>query len=1190
MTVPNIKVKVVRKPSLKVKVLPRFPSSVTATDPILLTKSGGNYAFSFDVNALPASLATFFLPVSYDNFTQRGTGAVAYSLTSKIGQVFSARDYGCKGDGTTADAVNLNKAIAAVIALGVGELWIPAGTYKCDGTTILADLSAIATRFQGRIVIRGDGAATVIQNTTSAAACFKFLGNTANSESYFELRNIRFKGAATSGAALTGSKGIEIDVCAFAQVRGVIAEGFEYGHDCTDVEQLEFSNCEFRWNKNGGVFRGVGSVTDTNSVLITNCQYSNNALTGLTVNHGNAFVMNGGSIQYNGLVGGPSNTGGLFLQEFGTGYGTGLLSGVALEGNGGIGDVDSLQSTNPAVITFQSCSFIRTQTFGPTVGYGTNNINARGTNANTTYVLTGNTFRFFSGYTESASRPTIALANTNCKISDDGTNYFQSTTEKLTYPVAQLVSFGNLTVRGTLTISPPAASLNQAISATQTSPTSGSTVGPVLFNVIDVVDQGFTVTGSGNTFGMGQAQAIGSRVQYTTASTGLRGAFAGSVKAHVGAGSCYGICGSAYTSETVDGLWGNIGLLVLDSPASVNTAIALEGEVAVHTGATAAYRVAVGANSQGPVAGTTIDAAFMVSCGPNLGSAPFKKMFALAKNVFGSQAPLDTSADIFYADAAQTIANVFNFGNVTVTGNIMSFPNMAIGGAGNVVFGAGSASLPGSGVLITAPSSGSALLNGIPNGTTGFYGSTIKDSSTNNGMFNGVFEAGNTSTRFGQTAGNWAELITFGSTNAGLMVGTTTAMPLILGTNNIARVTISSIGDVAVLSGKITGPSGVAAVAYFVTPTGNDSNTGLTGAPCLTLQGAWNKAMLANNGSGGVTINVADGTYTAPLLISGAWAGAGPITIVGNNSTPANVLLSVTSANGIQVKNANITISGMEIRTTTAGDCLLAYDGGEISFSTMRFGACAGSHLTAQFGGRIHGIGSYTISGSAVSHLHAFARGYISLVGLTVTLTGTPAFSAYFAGVADASMGMSGVTFSGAATGKRFLSHDCGRIDTGGLGISGLPGSIAGTFDTWGQYDGVFSGTGDLAAGGAITTTSSSGLGYATGAGGTVTQITSKATAVTLNKISGLITMHNAALASGATATFAFNNSTIAVSDLVHVSIDNGIAATGTYNVVAEFVGGLGGGVAFISLKNISGGSLSEAVVIKFYVFKATST
>lgn len=495
MTVPQIKVTVVRKPQLKLKVLPRFPSNFTVSAPILLDRTGGNYAVSLDLGAIGDSLQALFLPASGIDassvisgtfaaarlptptaatlggvksktnvahqwlnsigadglptstqpdgidvtYTQTGTGAVTYTVAGKIGQVYSAKDFGVKGDGTTADAANLNRAISTVIALGAGKLKIPAGTYKCDGTQIIADRSAITTRFQGTIVIEGDGAGTVIQNATSAAACFKYLGNTASPEAYFQLRNIRFIGAASAAAAVTGSRGVEIDVAAFCKVHGVTAEGFEYGHDCSDVEQFEFSKNEWRFNKNGGVFRGVGSVTDTNSALVTNNQYTNNSLTGLTVNHANAFKMVGGSIQYNGLVGGASNTGGLFLQEAGTGYGTVNFDTVAFEGNGGMGDVLSTQTTNPARIKFDSCGFARTQTFGPTLGYGTNNINAAGTNANTIYILTGNTFRFFVGYTESAARPTIALNNTSCKIYDDGTNYFQSATEKLTYPDAQIV-------------------------------------------------------------------------------------------------------------------------------------------------------------------------------------------------------------------------------------------------------------------------------------------------------------------------------------------------------------------------------------------------------------------------------------------------------------------------------------------------------------------------------------------------------------------------------------------------------------------------------------------------------------------------------------------------------------------------------------------------------------------------------
>jgi hypothetical protein len=56
MTVSSIKVKIVRKPTLKLKVLPRFPSSVTVASPILLDTTGGNYAFSLDLNTIEASI------------------------------------------------------------------------------------------------------------------------------------------------------------------------------------------------------------------------------------------------------------------------------------------------------------------------------------------------------------------------------------------------------------------------------------------------------------------------------------------------------------------------------------------------------------------------------------------------------------------------------------------------------------------------------------------------------------------------------------------------------------------------------------------------------------------------------------------------------------------------------------------------------------------------------------------------------------------------------------------------------------------------------------------------------------------------------------------------------------------------------------------------------------------------------
>lgn len=64
MTVASLKVKIIRKPTLKIKVLPRFPSSVSAATPLALDRTGGNYAFSLDINALRLSLDAFYQPAA----------------------------------------------------------------------------------------------------------------------------------------------------------------------------------------------------------------------------------------------------------------------------------------------------------------------------------------------------------------------------------------------------------------------------------------------------------------------------------------------------------------------------------------------------------------------------------------------------------------------------------------------------------------------------------------------------------------------------------------------------------------------------------------------------------------------------------------------------------------------------------------------------------------------------------------------------------------------------------------------------------------------------------------------------------------------------------------------------------------------------------------------------------------------
>ena len=113
---------------------------------------------------------------------------------------------------------------------------------------------------------------------------------------------------------------------------------------------------------------------------------------------------------------------------------------------------------------------------------------------------------------------------------------------------------------------------------------------------------------------------------------------------------------------------------------------------------------------------------------------------------------------------------------------------------------------------------------------------------------------------------------------------------------------------------------------------------------------------------------------------------------------------------------------------------------------------------------------------------------------------------------------------------------------------------------------------------GANTVLADEQLGYTAAGQGAVTQATSKSTAVTLNTPAGQITMNNAALGATTNVTFTLNNTYISTNDILILNVAAN-ATAGAYNC---WVSGLSAGSASITVRNISGGSLSEAVVINF--------
>lgn len=124
-------------------------------------------------------------------------------------------------------------------------------------------------------------------------------------------------------------------------------------------------------------------------------------------------------------------------------------------------------------------------------------------------------------------------------------------------------------------------------------------------------------------------------------------------------------------------------------------------------------------------------------------------------------------------------------------------------------------------------------------------------------------------------------------------------------------------------------------------------------------------------------------------------------------------------------------------------------------------------------------------------------------------------------------------------------------------------------------------GSGNVQAIDLLTT----GLGFYTGAGGTVTQGTSKATTFLLSKMTGAITTAGDILNAATIVSSTWTNSLIAATDVVIINHKSGgTLGAYTFNVAC------GAGSATLTLRNNTAGNLTETLVLSFVVLKGVSS
>ena len=187
------------------------------------------------------------------------------------------------------------------------------------------------------------------------------------------------------------------------------------------------------------------------------------------------------------------------------------------------------------------------------------------------------------------------------------------------------------------------------------------------------------------------------------------------------------------------------------------------------------------------------------------------------------------------------------------------------------------------------------------------------------------------------------------------------------------------------------------------------------------------------------------------------YVGVGPISIIGNTTTPSNVDLSGSSTNiSGTAWNCRYVINGMKV-ANSAGNAIAWYGPGSVNINNIEFGACSAAHIRLDNSCFVNGVsGSFKISGAAA---YSWLVGFGSQLNLdtsTITYSASVAYSQSncyaqhfgFINLAAVTFTLGGNTI----TGKRYTCYGVCSINTNNAGASFVPGDVAGTAVGGGTY------------------------------------------------------------------------------------------------------------------------------------------
>lgn len=241
-----------------------------------------------EVMPIVQSGATVQTPVSNvitasSGYTPAGTGAVSRSVSSKLQESVSVKDFGAIGDGTTDDTAAIQAAIDYAAPLGK-IVFVPAGTYKITSTLVKAQA------FYG-LNMMGEGYYLTrfsYPTLSSNTPCLRIVGG-SGVLCGAKVEGIGFDGNASNTWAIEirDQCGQLVQLCQFGEnLRGVVFNNYNTGGftEYCHVESCDFtSGCvtaiEYKITSGNDSFNGSGlsgnctvNSNSTNPVVIVGDQ------------------------------------------------------------------------------------------------------------------------------------------------------------------------------------------------------------------------------------------------------------------------------------------------------------------------------------------------------------------------------------------------------------------------------------------------------------------------------------------------------------------------------------------------------------------------------------------------------------------------------------------------------------------------------------------------------------------------------------------------------------------------------------------------------------------------------------------------------------------------------------------------------------------------------------------------------